>query len=226
METSKILFGAEARARVANGINQVADAVKVTLGPRGRNVMLAGNEYVGMQIINDGVTIARKVNPAGAFERAGADVIKRAASKTNDVAGDGTTTACLLTQAMVNAGLAHLNNGQDAVALRKGIEAAAAQIIFELQNASVPIENEDDLRHVAEISSGNWELAKTIAQAVWKLGSDGVITLEDSEELGISARYSEGLELRGGIQLPVFITNQARQLTELSDTPYLLPITI
>lgn len=218
--TNDILFGDEGRKRVQAGMDEVADAVKVTLGPRGRNVILdVAPEYQPLSIVNDGVTVARAVNPKGSFEKRGAKIIKTVAERTNDVAGDGTTTATILMQAIVKAGMQQLGNGADAVALRQSIEAAAEEVLGALHAQKVETKDLESLVSVATISCGDPKLAKIVAEVVHKLGADGVITLEDAESEDTTSELSEGLELRGGIQLPIFITNQARQHTQLDNVP-------
>jgi chaperonin GroEL len=220
MQNREILFDTEALKRVQAGMDEVADAVKITLGPRGRNVILDANPgYQPPRIVNDGVTIAREVQPNGSFEQTGAKIIKLAAEHTNDSAGDGTTTATILTQAIVKHGLQQIANGADPVQLRRDIEATAEVLLKALKEQAVPTDDLRSLTSVATISCGNPELGKTVAEVVHKLGVDGVITLQDGEVEDTTYELSEGLELRGGIQLPIFITHPARQLAQLDKVP-------
>lgn len=221
MESKQILFGAAALKRVQAGMDEVADAVKITLGPRGRNVILNANpKFEALTIINDGVRIAREINPeAGDFERTGASIIKKVAEKTNDVAGDGTTTATVLMQAIVKAGMQQLGNAADPVALRRGIEQAAAAVLANLSEQARPTKSIEALTAVATTSCGDPALGLIIAKVVHKLGIDGVITMEDSETEDTTYDFTDGLELRGGVQLPIFITDPARQLSQLDNVP-------
>ena len=220
MDSKDILFGEDARSRVQAGMDLVADAVKVTLGPRGRNVIININPQFGPPtIVNDGVTVARAVMPTGEFEKTGATIIKGVAEKTNDVAGDGTTTATILMQAIVKAGMQQLGNGADAVALRRGIEEGTTRLLAEIDKQTVQTDDLTSLESVATISCGDPKIGKIVAEVVHKLGVDGVITLEDGEQEDTTYELTEGLELRGGIQLPIFITHPARQVTELENVP-------
>lgn len=213
------LLGDEARTKIKEGIDHVADRVKITLGPRGRNVVLDTDPYRPPFSTNDGVTIAREIHSKDEFQEVGVKIVKAAASKTNDVAGDGTTTASLLLQAMTTHALKQINNNADPVLLRKGIDKAARAVIDELKGEIVETKDLEDLINVATISCGDPEIGRIVAEAVKKVGAQGVVTIEDSEDEETSSRVAEGIELRGGIQLPAFITNPARQEADIKDVP-------
>ncbi len=218
----QVKFGDIARGQMKDGIDLVADTVKVTLGPRGRNVVLDTNPYAEPRVINDGVTIAREIEPQEDLAKTGAKLIREVANKTNDVAGDGTTTATLLMQAMVTAGLQQLGNGADAMGLRQGIEEATKLVVKYLESAKTEIKDLKELQAIAIIACGNKDLGDIVGKVVYKLGANGVVTVEDSEGEGSEFRLSEGLELKGGYPLPIFITNAARQIAQLEDVPILV----
>lgn len=219
MANKEVAHGNDARLKIQKGIDLVADIVKVTLGPRGRNVVLDTNRFAPPQIINDGVRIAREVSAKGRLQDVGARLVKAVASKTDDVAGDGTTTASILVQSIVAEGMQLLATKADAVNLRQGIETAAAEVIEEVKKHVIKTEDLESLTAVATISCGDPELGKLIAELVKKVGPDGVVTIEDSDEEKTKSRVAQGIELRGGLLLPVFINNQARQQSELEDVP-------
>lgn len=219
MTQKEVKTGDDARQKIKAGIDLVANSVKKTLGPRGRNFVLDTDPYRNPLNTNDGVTIAREIHSRDEFEEIGVRIVKAVANKTNDVAGDGTTTASLLLQAMTTHGLQQVNNGADPVLLRRGIEKAADAVVAALQDEIVETKDLDALINVATISCGDEVIGKLVAETVHKVGSDGVVTIEDAEEDETSSRVSEGIELRGGIQLPVFITNPARQEADISNVP-------
>lgn len=224
MSRNQVKLGNPARQQIKAGIDIVADTVKTTLGPRGRNVILDADPFRPPLNTNDGVTIARELHaPDGEeFMEIGVKIVKAVANKTNDVAGDGTTTASLLLQAIATHGLQQINNGSDPVLLRKGIEQAAKAIVGALEEEIIETKDLDALVNVASISCGNREIGQIIAETVHKVGSSGVVTIEDSETEETTGRTTEGIELRGGIQLPVFITNQARQEADIADVPIII----
>ena len=221
MSKNELVQGADARSQIKIGIDLVADVVKTTLGPRGRNVVLDTDPYRPPLNTNDGVTIAREIHaPADKpHQETGVKTAKAAANKTNDVAGDGTTTVTVLLQAMTTHALQQINNGADPVLLRRGIEKAAEAVVEALQDEIVETKDLEALINVATISCGDPEVGKLVAEAVHKVGSNGVVTIEDGEGEETTSRIAEGIELRGGIQLPVFITNPARQEADVSDVP-------
>ena len=219
MSHKQVKTGDPARQSIKAGIDLVANVVKTTLGPRGRNIVLDTNPYGNPLNTNDGVTIARELHSQDPYEEVGVKIVKAVASKTNDVAGDGTTTASLLLQAMTTHGLQQINNGADPVLLRRGIEKAADAVIAALQDEIVETKDLKALINVATISCGDEAIGKIVAEAVHKVGTGGIVTIEDSEVEETTARIAEGIELRGGIQLPVFINNPVRQEADLSDVP-------
>ena len=219
--SKQVKQGADARSDIKAGIDLVADVVKTTLGPRGHNIVLKTDPYRPPLNTNDGVTIARELHaPADKpFQEIGVETAKAVANKTNDVAGDGTTTVTVLLQAMTTHGLQQINNGADPVLLRRGIEKAAEAVVKALQDEIVETKDLEALINVATISCGDPVVGKLVAEAVHKVGSNGVVTIEDGEGEETTSRIAEGIELRGGIQLPVFITNPARQEADVTDVP-------
>ena len=219
MSHKQVKTGDPARQSIKAGIDLVANVVKTTLGPRGRNIVLDTNPYSNPLNTNDGVTIARELHSQDPYEEVGVKIVKAVASKTNDVAGDGTTTASVLLQAMTTHGLQQVNNGADPVLLRRGIEKAAEAVLKALQEEIVETKDLEALINVATISCGDPTIGKIVAETVHTVGTGGVVTIEDSEVEETTARVAEGIELRGGIQLPAFINNPARQEADLSDVP-------
>jgi chaperonin GroEL len=179
----QILFREEARKALEQGINQLADAVKVTIGPKGRNVLLE-KKFGAPQIVNDGVTIAKEIELADPLENTGAQLMREVATKTNDVAGDGTTTATILAQSMVQEGLKNISAGANPVALRRGIEKTTAYLVEQIAAQAKPVEGRKNIAEVATISAGNDpEVGEMIARAMDAVGRDGVITVEESKSL-------------------------------------------
>src|SRR6185436_11106689 len=204
----RIIFNEEARRLLKKGADAVADAVKVTIGPRGRNVVL-DKGYGAPTITNDGVSIAKEISLANKFENMGAEIVKEVATKTNDVAGDGTTTSVILTQALINEGLKHTALGVNAMALRNGIEKAAERAKEELQKISKPInvKNKEEVRQVATISAESVDIGNIIADTIEKVGKDGVVTVEEGQTFGVESEVVEGLEFDKGYVSPYLITN-------------------
>jgi chaperonin GroEL len=213
-------FDEQARRALERGVDKLADTVKVTLGPRGRNVVL-DKSYGAPVITNDGVTIAREVELADPYENLGAQLVKSVATKTNDVAGDGTTTATVLAQALVNAGLKNVAAGANPAALKTGIDAAVAAIIAELDKTATPVEGEQSIAHVATISAQDATIGELIAEAFTKVGKDGVITVEESQTLSTELEFTEGMQFDKGYISPYFVTDPESAETVLND-PYLL----
>src|SRR5690242_1749376 len=218
---AKILsFDEDARRALERGVDQLANAVKVTLGPRGRNVVL--DKSFGPPVItNDGVTIAREVELVDPYENMGAQLAKSVATKTNDVAGDGTTTATVLAQAMVNAGLKNVAAGANPIALKKGIDAAVEAVNGALDKAATQVEGEQSIAHVATISAQDQTIGELIAEAFTKVGKDGVITVEESQTLSTELEFTEGMQFDKGYISPYFVTDAEAGETVLED-PYLL----
>lgn len=217
----EITFGKEAREKLVKGVDTVANCVAVTLGPKGRNVVL-GRPFGSPQIVNDGVTIAKEIELKDPLENAGAQLLKEVSSKTNDVAGDGTTTASVLAQSIVKEGLSDLNNGYNPIKMKDGINLAVAEAKKVIKNLSKPVDNIEMLKQVASISAGNnEEIGKLIADAITAVGDDGVVTVEESNTIGTEWKLTEGMQLDKGYLSPYFITDPDTQKAVL-DKPYVL----
>lgn len=218
----KILeFDENARRAMERGVNQLADTVKVTLGPRGRNVVIS-KSYGAPTITNDGVTIAREIELSDPVENMGAQLVKEVATKTNDVAGDGTTTATVLAQAMVKEGLRNLAAGAQPMDIKAGIEAAVASIIERLRETATVINDKSQIANVATISAQDRAIGDLIAEAMDKVGKDGVITVEESSTTGLELEFTEGMQFDKGYISPYFVTDQDRMETVLEDAYVLI----
>ncbi|HEY8828680.1 MAG TPA: chaperonin GroEL [Jatrophihabitantaceae bacterium] len=218
---AKILsFDEDARRALERGVDKLANAVKVTLGPKGRNVVLS-KSYGAPVITNDGVTIAREIELDDPYENLGAQLAKSVATKTNDVAGDGTTTATVLAQALVNAGLKNVAAGANPTALKRGIDAAVTAISEALDKVAIPVEGEQAIAHVATISAQDPMIGALIGEAFSKVGKDGVITVEESQTLTTELEFTEGMQFDKGYISPYFVTDAEAAETVLDD-PYLL----
>lgn len=215
-----IKYNEKARQAVMVGINKAADAVKITLGPKGRNAIL-DKGYGAPTITNDGVTIAKEIELEDKFENIGAELIKEAASKTNDVAGDGTTTSAVLTQAIVREGLKYVAMGVNPVGIRHGIEKAGREIIKELKANAKKVDSKEEIMQVATISAEDKKIGKIIAEIMEKVGKDGVITVEESQTFGLSSEVVEGMQFDKGYISPYMVTNAEKMQAELED-PYIL----
>ncbi|GIN58010.1 60 kDa chaperonin [Lederbergia ruris] len=213
-------FSEDARRALLRGVDQLADAVKVTLGPKGRNVVLE-KKFGSPLITNDGVTIAKEIELDDAFENMGAKLVSEVASKTNDVAGDGTTTATVLAQAMIREGLKNVAAGANPVGVKKGIEKAVAAAVEELRTISKQIEDKDSIAQVASISSGDEEVGQLIAEAMERVGKDGVITIEESKGFATELDVVEGMEFDRGYASPYMVTDSDKMEAVLED-PYIL----
>ncbi len=214
----KIMFEENARKALQAGVNKVADTVKVTLGPKGRNVVL--DKSTNPTITNDGVTIAKEIELHDRFENMGAKLIIEVASKTQDSAGDGTTTAIILAQSMISEGLKNITSGANPIEVKKGIEAATAEVVKYLKKQSVDVK--DKIREVATISANNdEEIGKLIADAMKKVGNDGVITVEEAKSIETSLEVVEGMQFERGFISPYMATDQEKMVTEF-DEPYIL----
>jgi chaperonin GroEL len=219
---SKILtFREDARHALEHGVNTLADAVKVTIGPRGRNVVL-DKSYGAPTITNDGVTIAREVELTNPHENLGAQLVKEVATKTNDVAGDGTTTATVLAQAMVRQGLKEVTAGAAPVSLKVGIEAAVEAVSQALLDAAIEVSSKETIAQVAAISAQDTQVGELIAEAIDKIGKDGVITIEESQTMGLELELTEGMQFDKGYISPYFVTDQERMEAVLEDAYVLL----
>jgi chaperonin GroEL len=218
---SKILkFDEEARRALEAGVNKLADAVKVTLGPKGRNVVL-DKKFGAPTITNDGVSIAKEVELEDPFENMGAQLVKEVATKTNDVAGDGTTTATVLAQAMVHLGLRNVAAGANPMGLKRGIEKAVAAAVESIKSQAKDVDDKQDIANVATISAADPAIGGVIADAIDKVGKDGVVTVEESNTFGIELDFTEGMQFDKGYQSPYFVTDADRQEAVLDD-PYIL----
>ena len=216
----EIKFSEEARRAMLRGVDALADAVKVTLGPKGRNVVLE-KKFGSPLITNDGVTIAKEIELEDAFENMGAKLVAEVASKTNDVAGDGTTTATVLAQAMIREGLKNVTAGANPMGIRKGMEKAVNTAIEELKAISKPVENKESIAQVAAISSGDEEVGRLIAEAMERVGNDGVITIEESKGFTTELDVVEGMQFDRGYASPYMVTNSDKMEAVL-DNPYIL----
>lgn len=219
--TKKVIFDTEVREALKNGADTVTNAVRVTLGPRGRNVALQ-KSFGGPTITNDGVSIAKEISLADSFENMGAEIIKEVASKTNDKAGDGTTTAMVLASAIVGEGFKRTSMGASPQLVRRGIEAAARDTVESLRKMAREVKGKDEIRNVAIISAESEELGRTIADTINRVGKDGVVTVEESQSFGIDSEIVEGLEFDKGYVSPYMVTNSERMEAVFKDVPVLL----
>jgi chaperonin GroEL len=217
----QILFKEDAQKALKKGIDTVADAVKITIGPRGRNVVLE-RSYGAPQITNDGVTIAKEITLSNKFENMGAEIVKEVAQKTNDVAGDGTTTSVVLTQALAHRGFEKVMMGANALGLRRGIEAATRDAVDALKKLAKPIKTDAEIKQVATISAESEEIGAIIANTIKKVGRDGVVTVEESQVFGVESEVVEGLEFDKGYISAYMVTNAERMEAEYKDAPVLL----
>ncbi|SDY60043.1 chaperonin GroEL [Tindallia californiensis] len=215
-----IKFSENARRALESGVNQLADTIKITLGPKGRNVVI-DKKFGSPLITNDGVTIAREIELEDAFENMGAQLVKEVATKTNDVAGDGTTTATLLAQAIVREGLKNVAAGANPMILKKGIYKAVEKSVEELKNISLPVEGKESIAQVGAISAADEEIGSLIADAMDKVGKDGVITVEESKSMGTTLDMVEGMQFDRGYLSPYMVTDSEKMEAVYSD-PYIL----
>ena len=220
MPAKDLLFDAEARRQLKSGIDALANAVKVTLGPRGRNVAI-DKKWGAPTVTHDGVTVAKEIELENHFQNMGAQMLKQAATKTNDVAGDGTTTATVLAQAIVTEGLRNLAAGANPMLMKRGIDAATAAVVEEIKKQATPLQGHGDIEHIATVSANDAEVGKMLAEAMDKVGRDGVITIEEGKGLKLEVEYTEGMQFDRGYISPYFITDSARMEASI-DEPYLL----
>ena len=216
-----IVYGEEARKKLQCGIDQLADTVKVTLGPKGRNVVL-GKKYGAPLITNDGVTIAKEIELEDAFENMGAQLIREVATKTNDVAGDGTTTATVLAQAITREGLKNLSAGANPIVMRKGIEKAVAAAVEAIKANSVPVSGSEDIARVGTVSSGDPAIGALIAEAMEKVGTEGVITIEESKTAETGLEVVEGMQFDRGYISPYMVTDTDKMEAVIDDAYILI----
>ena len=220
MAANQLAFGEDARKSLKEGIDQLANTVRVTLGPRGRNVIL-DKKFGPPQVCSDGVTIAKEIDLEDPIQNMGAQLLKEAASKTNDVAGDGTTTATVLAQVMIHEGFKNVAAGADPMALKRGIEKAVSALKQEVETMSVKVDGRSQIAQVATLSAHEDEIGNLIADVFEKVGKDGVITVEESRGLLYEVEYVEGMQIDRGYISPYFISNSERMEAELDD-PYVL----
>lgn len=218
--SKQIIFGDNARQSLKKGIDKVADAVRITIGPKGRNVVL-DKGYGAPTITNDGVSIAKEISLADKIENMGAEIIKEVASKTNEVAGDGTTTAMVLAQSLIEEGFKKTTLGVNAMGVRLGIEAAAAEVVNALKAMAKPIKGKQEIAQVATISAESAEMGEIIADAIDKVGKDGVVTVEESQSFTVESEIVEGMQFDKGYVSPYMITDAERMEAEYND-PYIL----
>ncbi|MFZ2252987.1 MAG: chaperonin GroEL [Minisyncoccia bacterium] len=219
--SKEVIYGEDVKKRLKKGVDTVANAVKITLGPRGRNVII-DKGYGGPTITNDGVTIAKEITLKDKFENMGAEIIKEVANKTNELAGDGTTTATILTQALLTEGLKHTTMGVNAMAVRTGMEHASVDVVKALHEMAVQISTTEEIRQVATISAESEEIGKKIAETIEKVGKDGVVTVEESQSFGIETEFTEGMEFDRGYVSPYMITNAERMEAEYKNALILI----
>ena len=220
MAGKQLTYSEDARKSLKTGVDTLADAVKITLGPRGRNVIL-DKKFGPPQVCSDGVTIAKEIELPDPFENMGAQLLKESASKTNDTAGDGTTTSVVLAQSIINDGFRNVAAGANPMALKRGVDKAVGAIVAELKKMSTSVETRDQIAQVAALSAHEDEIGDTIADAMEKVGKDGVITVEESKGLSDETEFVEGMQIDRGYISPYFITNPDRMETVIEE-PYIL----
>ncbi|MEI6533498.1 MAG: chaperonin GroEL [Candidatus Roizmanbacteria bacterium] len=216
----QIIFADEARQKLVKGVNTLARAVTTTLGPRGRNVAL-DKKWGAPNVIHDGVTVAKEIELPDPFENMGAQMVKEAASKTNDVAGDGTTTSTLLAQSIVNYGMRSITAGSNPMIMKRGIDKAVEAVIVQVKKMSKAIKTAEETEQIATISAQNATIGKLIADAITKVGKDGVVTVEEGKGLEMDSEHKEGMEIDKGYASQYFVTNQDKMIAEIED-PYIL----
>src|SRR5881394_1130089 len=221
MAAKDVIFGGEARARMVEGVNILANAVKVTLGPKGRNVVLE-RSFGGPTVTKDGVSVAKEVELKDKLQNMGAQMVKEVASKTSDIAGDGTTTATVLAQAIVREGMKYVAAGMNPMDLKRGIDKAVTALVEELKNRSRKITTPAETAQVGTVSAnGEVEIGKMISEAMLKVGNEGVITVEEAKSIQTELEVVEGMQFDRGYVSPYFITNAEKMVAEL-DQPYIL----
>src|SRR5215204_1931861 len=217
----QLLFDAAARDALQRGVDKLANAVKVTLGPKGRNVVL-DKKFGAPTITNDGVSIAREIELDDHFENMGAQLVKEVATKTNDIAGDGTTTATVLAQAMIHEGLRNVAAGANPMSLKKGIEKAVTAAVESIAEQAKEIDDKSEIAQVASISAADPSIGEVIAEAIDKVGKDGVVTVEESNTFGMELEFTEGMQFDKGYLSPYFVTDPERQEAVLEEPRILL----
>jgi chaperonin GroEL len=218
----QLLFDEEARRALKRGVDKMADAVKVTLGPRGRYALL-DKKYGSPTITNDGVTIARDIELEDPYENMGAQLLEEVAAKTNDIAGDGTTTSIVLAQAIITEGLRNVTAGANPMALKRGIERGVAAVVVEIKRLSKPVDSKQDIAHIAAISARDTEIGEMIAEVMERVGKDGVVTVEESQGLKLDKEYVEGMQLdRGYVSAYMVTSNDAGRMEATLEAPFIL----
>jgi chaperonin GroEL len=220
MSAKQLIYDSEARRQLKTGIDALANVVKVTLGPRGRNVAI-DKKWGAPTITHDGVTVAKEIELEDHFQNMGAQMLKQAATKTNDVAGDGTTTATVLAQAIVTEGLRNLAAGANPMLLKRGINLGTQAVVDEIKKLSIPVKGKHDIEHIAAIAANDIEIGQLLAQAMDKVGQDGVITIEEGKSLKVEVEYTEGMQFDRGYISPYFVSDLQRMEASLDD-PYVL----
>src|SRR5438034_2115381 len=220
MAHKELKYDVEARTALQDGVDAVANAVKVTLGPKGRYVVL-DKKFGAPTITNDGVTIAREIEVEDVFENQGAQLVREVATSTNDVAGDGTTTATLLAQAIVREGMKNVSAGANPMALKRGIETAVEKVVENLKSQSVEISGKEDIARVATVSARSTEVGEVLSEAIEKVGKDGVVNVEEGQTFGLELEFTEGMQFDKGYLSPYMITDAERMEAVLED-PYIL----
>ncbi|MFZ1881645.1 MAG: chaperonin GroEL, partial [Gaiellaceae bacterium] len=220
MAHKELKFGEEARRSLQRGVDILADAVKVTLGPKGRYVVL-DKKFGAPTITNDGVTIAREIDVEDVFENQGAQLVREVATATNDVAGDGTTTATVLAQAIVREGLKNVSAGANPMGLKRGIENAVEAVVENLKSQSVEISGKEDIARVATVSSRSTEIGEVLSEAIEKVGKDGVVNVEEGQTFGLELEFTEGMQFDKGYLSPYMVTD-AERMEAVLDNPYIL----
>ena len=220
MAAKQIVYGENARQAILRGVNQLADAVKVTLGPKGRNVVLE-KKFGGPTITKDGVTVAKEIELKDPLENMGAQMVREVASKTSDVAGDGTTTATILAQSIFREGVKTVAAGANPTALKRGIEKAVAAAVQSIQHQAKEVEGRQEIAQVAAISAADVSIGEVLADAIDKVGKDGTVTVEESNTFGLELEFTEGMQFDKGFLSPYFVTDPERQEAILEDA-YLL----
>src|SRR5436853_3654049 len=220
MAHKELKFSEDARRSLERGVNILADAVKVTLGPKGRYVVL-DKKFGAPTITNDGVTIAREIEVEDVFENQGAQLVREVATATNDVAGDGTTTATVLAQAIVREGMKNVSAGANPMALKRGIETAVEAVVENLKTQSVEISGKEDIARVATVSARSTEVGEVLSEAIEKVGKDGVVNVEEGQTFGLELEFTEGMQFDKGYLSPYMITD-AERMEAVLDDPYIL----
>src|SRR5258706_3533674 len=216
----QILFNEEARRALKRGVDTVADAVKTTLGPRGRNVAI-DKKFGAPTVTHDGVTVAKEIELKDPFENMGVQLLKQAASKTNDVAGDGTTTATVLAQAIVFEGLKLVAAGANPMLLKRGLDKGTQALVARIKEQAIPVKGRDEIRQVATVSSQDPEIGELLATVMDNIGRDGVISIEEGQGTGLDHEIVEGMQFDRGYISPYFVSDSSRMVAELN-SPYIL----